>query len=209
MRVTSTHLGMVVVIAVAAASCKKNPEPEPTAAPASSAPATPPAPTPQPSPTVVPSALPMGVTWEDPSGWQRVPRNNPMRKATYTVPRAKGDAEDAELAVFYFGPGEGGGIDANVDRWVGQFVDLPPDQVKRADRSSNGLRQHVVEVVKGTFHAGMPGMPTEQKEGYGLLAGIVEAPSGAYFFKMTGPSATVKAARPTFFTLLDSVKPAS
>src|ERR1043165_9640727 len=75
---------------------------------------------PAPIPTgsnVPPAALPMGVTWEDPANWKRLPGGNPMRKATYHPPRAAGDSEDPELAVFYFGPGQGGGLDANVARW--------------------------------------------------------------------------------------------
>lgn len=130
-----------------------------------------------------------------------------MRKATYHPPRASADTEDPELAVFYFGPGQGGGIDANVDRWVKQFSDVKVDAVRREERSANGLRQHTVEIPSGTFSSGMPGGPTQPKKGFALLGGIVEAPSGAYFFKMTGPSASVKAGRDAFYKLLDSVKP--
>jgi hypothetical protein len=187
--------------------CNKKPEPLPSTTPAGPTEATP---SPKPAAAIdsntPPSALPMGVTWEDPSGWERVTLNNPMRKATYRVPRFGQDKEDAELAVFYFGPGQGGTIDANVDRWVTQFSGIKPDDVKRADRNANGLRQHTVEIESGSFASGMPGGPTRKKDGYGLLGGIVVAPSGPYFFKLTGPSATVKNARERFFKLLDSVK---
>lgn len=186
-------------------ACKKNPEPEPMpslltqggSAPAPAAPAD----------STPPAALPLGVTWEDPSDWQRVTLNNPMRKATYRVPRTGNDKEDGELAVFYFGPGQGGSIEANVERWIKQFSGIQPDDVKRADRSAHGLRQHTVEIEKGTFSSGMPGGPARPKENFGLLGGIVVAPSGPYFFKLTGPSATVRAARESFLKLLDSVKP--
>ena len=109
--------------------------------------------------------------------------------------------------MFYFGPGQGGAIDANVDRWVKQFPDVKPDAVRREERQANGLRQHTVEISSGTFSSGMPGGPTQPKPGFALLGGIVEAPSGAYFFKMTGPTASVKAARDAFYKLLDSIKP--
>ena len=132
-----------------------------------------------------------------------------MRKASYVVPRAAGDAEDGELTVFYFGPGQGGSIDANVDRWVGQFGTVKPGDVKRADREANGLRQHTVELETGTFSAGMGmGGSSKPKENYGLVGGIVESPSGAYFFKMTGPAKTVKQAKVDFYKLLDSIKTA-
>jgi hypothetical protein len=129
-----------------------------------------------------------------------------MRKATYAVPHVASDTEDAELGVFYFGPGQGGGVDANVDRWVKQFSDLSPDKVKRADRNANGLVQHTVEVESGSFNVNMMGQGQPKlKSGYALLGAIVEAPSGQYFFKLTGPEATVKAARPVFYKLLDSI----
>ena len=129
-----------------------------------------------------------------------------MRKASYEVPHAPADIEDGELAVFYFGPGQGGSIDANVDRWVKQFSDVTPADVKRADREQHGLRQHTVEIASGTFESGMPGGSGGPKKRYGLVGAIVEAPSGAYFFKMTGPSKTVAAAHAAFYQLLDSVR---
>ncbi len=130
-----------------------------------------------------------------------------MRKASYVVPRAAGDSEDGELTVFYFGAGQGGGTDANVERWVKQFGDVKPGDVRRADREANGLRQHTVELDSGTFSAGtaMGGSGTP-KPNYGLLGGIVEAPSGSYFFKLTGPSKTVAQAKADFYKLLDSIK---
>lgn len=148
----------------------------------------------------------MQITWLDPPSFKRVPPSNPMRKASYVVPRAAGDAEDGELTVFYFGPGQGGSIDANVDRWVKQFGEIKPGDVKRADREANGLRQHTVELESGTFSSGMPGSASKPKENYGLIGGIVETPSGVYFFKLTGPSKTVKQAKPDFYKLLDSIK---
>ena len=131
-----------------------------------------------------------------------------MRKASYEVPRANGDGEDGELAVFYFGPGQGGSIDANVDRWVKQFSDISPNDVKRADREANGLRQHTVEIERGTFDAGQMAMGGNKgpRKDYALEGAIVETPGGAYFFKMTGPSKTVLAARGPFLQLLDSVR---
>jgi hypothetical protein len=132
-----------------------------------------------------------------------------MRKATYVVPRAGADAEDGELAVSYFGPGQGGSIEANVDRWVKQFKDVPADRVRREDRTQNGMRVHVVEVSGGTFNANSMGHGGEKlKKDYALLGAIVEAPSGVYFFKLTGPKKTVSGAKKTFDNLLASVKPA-
>jgi len=132
-----------------------------------------------------------------------------MRKATYTVPRAGGDEEDGELGVFYFGPGQGGAVEANVDRWIKQFPDVKLEDVKRADRTVNGLVAHTVEIDSASFNAGSMGMPqanAKPKPGYGLLGAIVETPAGPYFFKLTGPKATVAGAKAAFDKLLESVR---
>ncbi len=129
-----------------------------------------------------------------------------MRKATYDVPRADKDLEDGECGVFYFGPGMGGSVDANIERWIKQFKDLPGDKIKRADRTANGLVEHTVEVDSGNFNANAMGRGAEMlKPNFGLLGAIVEEPSGEYFFKLTGPARTIAAARADFYRMLDSV----
>ena len=202
-------LGLAFGSLATSLGCKKTPEPPAGVSSPSSQPSPSPRPVEEPAP--VASALPpVEISWLDPPGLHRVPPKNAMRKASYEVPKAKGDTEDGELAVFYFGPGQGGGIDANVDRWVKQFSDVPPGDVKRADREANGLHQHTVDIAHGTFDGGMAmGAAAGSKKDYALAGAIVEAPSGAYFFKMTGPAKTVAAARVAFLQLLDSVKPGS
>jgi hypothetical protein len=150
---------------------------------------------------------PLHISWVDPPAFKRVPPPNRMRKASYVIPHAPGDGEDGELSVFYFGAGQGGGTEANIQRWVKQFGDVKASDVKRADREANGLRQHTVELDSGTFSSGMGMSNASPKPNYGLLGGIVDAPSGAYFFKLTGPSKTVAQAKGDFYKLLDSIKP--
>jgi len=188
--------------------CKRDPAPQPAVSPAASASA--PAPSPHAAFRTSPgAAAPLGVTWQEPRGFQRLAKQSPVRKATYLVPRAQGDAQDGELVVFYFGPGEGGGVDANITRWVQQFQGATPADVHRAERTANGLHQHTVEIDKGTFSSQMPGDPSQPRPDFALLGAIVDAPTGAYFFKLTGPRATVKASRDSFYAFLDSIKPAS
>src|ERR1700682_427847 len=50
-----------------------------------------------------------GVQWTIPPGWSAQPARQ-MRVATYTVP------EDGECAVFFFGQGQGGAVDPNLQR---------------------------------------------------------------------------------------------
>ena len=41
-----------------------------------------------------------------------------MRVAQYGLP---GPAGEATLGIFFFGPGQGGSVEANIERWFGQF----------------------------------------------------------------------------------------
>src|SRR5688572_23091877 len=60
-----------------------------------------------------------GIRWTAPAGW-RVGAPRPMRAATYSIPPVADDQGIAECVVNYFGPGQGGGVDANIDRWKAQ-----------------------------------------------------------------------------------------
>ena len=66
-----------------------------------------------------------------PEKWSWVEPTSPMRKATLKVSSADGK-DSAEVVFFHFGPGNGGGTQANVDRWLGQF------QEGREDPSQGG-----------------------------------------------------------------------
>jgi hypothetical protein len=190
------------------ASCSRKPEPESTAIPWASATATS-APTAAlaPAPTeAAPAAATEKIVWTSPPSWQRLPSNSQMRKAWYRVPSAAG-SDAAEVMVFYFGQHEGGGSEANIQRWIGQFPDAKPADVKRTERTANAMKQTVVE-VEGTFTVGaMATAPSPPKPNYALVAAVVETPAGSYFFKMTGPKKAVEGARSGFFSLLDSVHP--
>lgn len=147
------------------------------------------------------------VKWTPPAGWQTGPEKT-MRAATYLIPAAGGDSEGAECAVF---KDIGGGVDANIKRWIGQFNQ--PDgssseaQAKRNKETINGFPVTTVDLV-GTFAGGgmAMGQPATKKANYRLLGAIVETPQGEIFFKLTGPVKTMAAAQSEFQSLLKSLK---
>ena len=51
------------------------------------------------------------------------------------------------------------------------------------------------------------GVASGSKKGWRMTAAIVESPKGMYFFKLTGPDPTVKAARAAFDAMLDTLTP--
>jgi hypothetical protein len=136
-----------------------------------------------------------GIGWTVPAGWvTNAPRA--MRVATYSV-------GDAECAVFYFGPGQGGSVDDNIERWAGQFGNKPAP--KRDDKVVHGLKVSRVEIA-GPFLA--PGMDMKSQgtfPNWRLLGAIVEGAQGRVYFKLTGPDAAVKAAATDFDGLLASL----
>jgi hypothetical protein len=143
----------------------------------------------------------LAITWKVPAKWTVVPNPNKMRLATYHVPAAGGAPDEAIVTVAR----AGGSIEANLQRWREQFVDAGTG--KRTEKIIKGLKVSLLE-VSGTFQPG--GIAPEGAtlhRGYTLRGAVVETEEGAYFFKLTGPSASVRAARSDFDALIDGIAP--
>jgi hypothetical protein len=131
-----------------------------------------------------------------PEGWISEPPSSSMRVGQYKLKRVDGDTEDASLVLYYFGQGQGGSVQANIDRWVGQMQQpdgsASKDKAKTETLTVNGLKVTTVDVT-GRYTAEMsPGSGTfSDKPNYRLRAAIVETPKGAYFAKLIGPEKTV------------------
>lgn len=153
------------------------------------------------------------LTFTAPSEWVVEAPTSKMRKAQYRLPHADGDTEDASLVVYYFGSGGGGGREANLERWAGQFEQ--PDGgdsaalLKSVDRTVNGLAVTDVE-LSGTYIAETtPGSGERlRKEGWRMLASIIEAKEGPYYAKLVGPAATIARWEPSYRAFIDAAKPA-
>jgi hypothetical protein len=151
-----------------------------------------------------------GLSWSAPPPLvARAPKSQ-MRAAEYTL------AHDpqAELVVFYFGEGQGGAVEPNITRWLGQLTQ--PDGsdtakvAQRSERSVAGMNVALVEAT-GTYSGGMamPGTPapTPQQDAM-MLGAIASGPKGPVFFKLVGKRASVEEARAGFTALVDSLHPA-
>lgn len=139
------------------------------------------------------AAGPEDIAYDAPAAWTSAPNPSPMRKATFKIPKAGGEPEDAELTV----SSAAGGVEANVKRWEGQFG--PEAKAKTEPRTVNGLKVTVVEVKGKIAGGGMMGMPsTAAKENQMLLGAVVDAGDRQHFFKMVGGEKTVTAAKKDF-----------
>ncbi len=205
---TSKAVAVLAALALVAA-CSKPPEPTPekpstptpvtstTTASASASGASAPAGASAVA-SAAPAAGPGEIAWDAPPAWQSAPNPNPMRKATYKIPKTGGDADDAELTV----SSASGGVEANIKRWEMQFAQA---KAKAEPRNPNGLKVTLVE-IKGTYSSGgMMGGPATPKKDQMLLGAIVDAGETQHFFKLVGGEKTVTAAKKDFEKLVASL----
>nr|AER58213.1 hypothetical protein LP001_034 [uncultured Acidobacteriota bacterium] len=147
-----------------------------------------------------------GIRWTPPSNW-KAEAQRPMRLATYTIPPAAGDSDPGECGVYYFGQGQGGSVEANITRWIGQFQSK--EAPKRDQRTLHGLKVTTID-VSGAY-SGMGGPMAKgggaPKPNYRLLGAIAEGSQGSIFFKFTGPAKTVAQNQAAFEKLLASLGP--
>lgn len=104
----------------------------------------------------------------------------------------------------------GGSVDANVDRWLGQFSKGPdgqPPQVKRETLQVNGQAVELVD-VEGTYQDRRgPGAPAVARDNYRMLGAIVSVKGGGlYFLKFYGPKATMAEHADGFRAMVEGIQ---
>ena len=151
-----------------------------------------------------------GLSFTAPPAWQARASSSTMRVAEFVVPKTPGDAEDAELIVYFFG-GSGGTVDANIDRWVAQIQQpdgsASKDKARRDTQTINGLKVTMVDIT-GTYVAEVRPGATERhhKPDFRLRAAVIDTARGPYYIKMTGPARTMTAADADFKKFLSTLK---
>jgi len=161
---------------------------------------------PETSPAVpAPSPGAQELMWKPPRGWVQEPPASSMRRAQYRIPGAAGPGE---CVVFYFGPGQGGDAEANAARWAGQFRSAdggPVAAVKKSAIKVGDIPVLLVEVT-GTYVGGMGGSPSgPERPDYMLLGAVARGPDANWFFRVTGPRATVEPQRSAFEGMIRSL----
>ena len=155
-----------------------------------------------------------GVTVTPPAAWKNLGPTE-MRAGSYAFGPVAGDRDSATVAVFFFGKAQGGTLEPNIDRWIGQ-MSLPnggdaAKAAKRTDTTIDGMPAHLLQLA-GTFSGGMTSMMGEQpapRANYLLSAVVLEAPGGNVFFKLTGPEKTAEQMNRAFLAMVKAAKKAS
>lgn len=140
-----------------------------------------------------------------PENWRWETPNSPMRKAQLTILGKNGTK--ALVTFFNFGPGQGGTVQANVDRWAAQFTAVDGTPIK-AITTLQKINTTTITFVSahGTFASGLPGGPTQACADYALRGAILESSQGDVYVKMTGPEALIKEATVAFDKMILSAQ---
>ena len=140
-----------------------------------------------------------------PTSWVWTAPSMQFRVLQYSVSAIGGDSSAAELVFSVFPAGDGGPVDANLDRWAGQF--------RLADGSGAAPSTRAVETQgdltisriesKGSYMGMGQAAP---RPGQMQLGAIIQAPGRNVFAKLVGAEATVESNRAAFDAMLKSAK---
>jgi hypothetical protein len=140
-----------------------------------------------------------GFGFKTPEGWTRVETPpGGMRAAELKIPGEK----DSGQVVFFVFPGGGGGVQANVDRWLGMFQEGRDKINSKVEKVKVGNANVTYVQAEGTYMSGMPGGPKTPMPNYMLQGAIIESDQGNVFVRLTGPNALVKANQDKFKNLV-------
>lgn len=147
------------------------------------------------------------LTMTAPADWKSKKPAINFIEAEFATPAAEGDEIDGRLTIMR----AGGGVEANIDRWLGQFTQ--PDGKSTKERSTiskeeiAGQEVHRVD-ISGTFSDRRgPLAPAIERKDYRMLGAIVVTEDlGQYFVKYYGPRKTIAANEAAFDGLLKSLK---
>src|SRR5262249_4403917 len=139
-----------------------------------------------------------GLRSRTPGDWAEEQVSSRMRVKQFRLDAVGDDKMNAEVTIFFFGPGGGGSTAENVKRWKGMF--LPPegkkiDDVAKVETLKVGKVPVTYVDVPGTYLEKFPPFAPNAKitprPNYRLLGVVFESEKGPYFFRLLGPADTV------------------
>lgn len=140
-----------------------------------------------------------GLTMPKPVTWVWTAPAMQFRALQYAVPALGVNAPAAELVFSVFLAGDGGPVDANLDRWANQFrAGNAAAESKRSQATVNGMQVSRVESMGDYMGMGA----AAPRPGYMQLGAIVQAPGRTVFMKVVGPQATVESNRAAFEAMI-------
>ena len=153
-----------------------------------------------------------GFSLAAPEGWKRVQPKSSIVETEFASPSEGEGLQPGRMTVM----GAGGSVQANVDRWYGQFAQPDGSDTKSKATAKKiklaGCDVTIVD-ISGTYKdapAGpFAGGKAVDRPDYRMLAAIVETPDrGNYFLKFYGPGKTVAKHADGFRAMVEGLVPA-
>ncbi len=148
-----------------------------------------------------------GMSYMPPDGWIREDPTSDNRMIQYRLRGQDKAAGDARLVVYYFGKDGTGDVDEIIDRWAGQFQQedgRPSLDVARVEHhEADGLVVHTIAVA-GTYTAVTATGEHLDRPHRSLHAAVVYTDAGPYYFKVVGPTESVRRWDESYDALLAS-----
>jgi hypothetical protein len=154
-----------------------------------------------------------GLRSTTPADWkEEAQKPGSMRMATFKLPHAEGDADDAELAIFFF-KGNAGTVEQNLKRQEAKFEAPPGKELKdvtKVDKTKVGTFEATYQDIQGTYLSKFPPFDPNakitKKAEYRQLYVIFETKEGQYYMTLLGPAKTIEKHKKAFDEWLKSFK---
>ncbi len=148
-----------------------------------------------------------GMSYTMPTGWIREDPTSDHRLIQYRLPGETRQIGDARIVLYYFGEAGTGEVDANIERWASQFRQAdgrPSIEVAQVEHhEAGGLVVHTIQ-IEGTYTALTEAGEHLNRPDRSLHAAVVYTDAGPYYFKVIGPTETVRHWDASYDALLDS-----
>ena len=134
-----------------------------------------------------------GMTSKTPKDWKSEKPSNNMRLTQFALPKAKGDLEDAQLAVFAF-PGGSGSLDDNLKRQEAKFLEKGRDA--KTEEIMVGKIKGTFQKISGTYKKKPFPMATNytpQADTAQLYVVFEGSDKKQYYITVLGPKKTIDA----------------
>ncbi|MGL4424362.1 MAG: hypothetical protein ACRCZF_27150 [Gemmataceae bacterium] len=150
-----------------------------------------------------------GLKGTTPADWKELEKPGMMRLTQFTLPKAEGDKDDADVSIFFF-KGQAGTIEANLERQRKKFQpEMGKDKIEETlGKGKLGTFETTTQDLKGTFlkkpfpmaEKGDP-MPSWQQTYVAF-----ETKDGQYYIWILGPQKTITKHKKGFDEFLASFK---
>ena len=132
--------------------------------------------------------------------WKESDTPGPMSQGTIETP-GKDGAAGLKASFYHFGPGQGGALSGNIERWQGMFQSSPAVKTEKEEMDF-GKEKATLVTLSGTYVGSRFSPEKEPRVEYTLLAAVLPSEAGDVYIRLVGPSAGVAAAREDFKKML-------